>query len=560
MHLLAGLLDAMPPVARAVLLLSIVSAAGLALGQLKLRGVGFGIGGVLFAGIAMGHFVKVVGLQLDPAVMDFVRDFGLVLFVYTVGVQVGPGFFATLRRSGLVLNGLALLMIVASGVVAVLLAVGLKIPLPAVLGLVSGAVTNAPALAASQQVLREVGADAQAVVLPGLAFAVTYPFGIAGNLLAMSLVRIVFNIDPAADAAAFDARRRAAAQALDGMDLLVRNDSLEGVHLRDLTLLRDLGVVPSRLLHEGKLVVPSGGLVLHKGDVLHVVGTRAALQQAKLLFGGEAEQRVTTTRGTDLKWERVVVTHSKVLGMRLAQLAVAEAYGVVFSRVNRAGVELVPTSSLKLQFGDILTVIGRPEDIKGAAALLGNSERRLQQVEMVPVFIGIALGAILGSLPLFVPGLPAPLRLGMAGGPLIVAILLSRLGNLGPLVWFMPPAANLALREIGIVLFLAVLGVGSGGRFVETLASGAGWPWMAWGGLVTLLPLLLTGAVARGVFKLDLFTICGVLAGAQTNPPGLSYANTLGNSEAPALAYATVYPLAMCLRILSPQLMVLLLW
>jgi putative transport protein len=256
----------------------------------------------------------------------------------------------------------------------------------------------------------------------------------------------------------------------------------------------------------------------------------------------------------------MVVTSNAALGKRLAELGLSNGGQAVVSRVNRAGVELVPNPALRLQFGDILTVIGRPDAIRAAAGLLGNSERRLQQAEMVPVFIGLALGAILGSLPIALPGMPAPLKLGMAGGPLIVAILLSRLGNLGPLVWFMPPAANLALREIGIVLFLAVLGVASGGRFVETLAGGAGVPWMAWGALVTLLPLLVGGVIGRAVLKLDLFTLCGVLAGTQTNPPGLSYANTLGHSDAPALAYATVYPLAMCLRILAPQLLVLMLW
>ncbi|WP_254434787.1 putative transporter [Magnetospirillum sp. UT-4] len=554
------LLAAMPPVARAVFVLSLVAAAGLALGQVKVRGVGLGIGGVMFAGIAGGHVAHRAGLDLSPETMDFVRDFGLILFVYTIGIQVGPGFFAALRRTGLALNALALLMVGLSVAVAALLHLTLDLPLAAMLGVFSGAVTNAPALAAAQTVLREVGAPAAQLAIPGLAFAVTYPFGIAGNLLAMGLIRGVFRIDPAAEAAAFEARRQAEARALETLDVVVRNESLVGERLGGLTLLPSLHVVASRLLRDGRLSVPTGETELRHGDVLHLVGPGPSLRQARMLFGGEAAVGLTTTKGSDVKWERLVVTANGVLGASIAELNLTDTIGVVISRVNRAGIELAPAAALKLQFGDILTVIGRPEDLHAAAARLGNSERRLQTAEMVPVFIGFALGAVVGSLPLFLPGMPAPLRLGMAGGPLVVAILLARLGNLGPLVWFMPPAANLALRELGIVLFLAVLGLGSGGRFVETLAGGSGLPWMLYGVLVTMVPLVVTGLVARAVLGLDLLTICGVLAGSQTNPPGLAYANALGVSQAPALAYATVYPLAMCLRILAPQILVLMLW
>ncbi|MGE5546248.1 MAG: putative transporter [Solirubrobacterales bacterium] len=560
MHLLAELFAALPGVARVTLLLSLVAAAGLALGQIKVRGVGLGIGGVLFAGIAGGHLAQVLGVKFNQEMMDFIRDFGLILFVYTIGIQVGPGFFAALRRSGLALNGLALVMVGLSIAVAAALPLVFGVPLVAALGVFSGAVTNAPALAAAQQVLREVGADTSALVIPGMAFAVTYPFGIAGNLLAMSVVRMAFRIDPKAEIAAFEARRRAEAQALEAIDLAIRNPSVDGVRLGDLTALRAVGVVVSRMMRDGRLDVPRDDVVLRVGDVLHVVGPRPALEQARIVLGGELANVSLTTKGTDIRWERIVVTENAALGKSLAELNLREALGVVVSRVTRAGIELVPTQALKLQFGDILTVIGRPDAITGAAGLLGNSQHRLQHVEFVPVFLGIALGAILGSIPIFLPAMPAPLRLGMAGGPLIVALALSRIGNIGPLVWFMPPAANLALREIGIVLFLAVLGVGSGGRFVETLASGAGLPWVGYGVLVTLIPLVVTGILGRAVLKLNLLTLCGVLAGAQTNPPGLSYANSLGSSEAPALAYATVYPLAMCLRILAPQVLVLLLW
>ncbi|MBP2296626.1 putative transporter [Azospirillum rugosum] len=558
-ELFAAIFQGMPPIARVVFMLGVTSAAGLALGHIKLRGVGLGIGGVLFAGIAGGHLAKQAGVTFDAEMLDFIRDFGLILFVYTIGIQVGPGFFAALKKSGLALNGLALLMVGSSILITALLVTTGLLPLGSGLGVFAGGVTNAPALAASQQVLKEVGAESAAMALPGLAFAVTYPFGIAGNLLAMAAVRAVFGIDPQAEARGFEAARRAEVAALETMDIAVRNLSVHGVRLAELTVLDSLGVCVSRLLRDGQLRVPTGDTRLACGDVLHVVGPRLKLEQARMLLGVPADVRLTT-QGSDLRWERIVVTANAVLGKSIAALNLKGVCDVVVSRVTRAGIELVPDAALKLQFGDILTVIGKPDDLRAVARIIGNSERRLQTAEMIPVFVGIALGAALGSIPLFLPGMPAPLRLGMAGGPLIAAILLARLGHVGPLVWFMPPAANLALRELGIVLFLAVLGIASGDRFVETMASGAGLPWMAWGVLVTLVPLLLTGLVARGVMGLNFLTICGVLAGAQTNPPGLAYANALVTSEAPALAYATVYPLAMCLRILAPQLLVLMLW
>ncbi len=559
MDVITNLLVAMPPIARVVFMLGVVSAAGLALGHIRIRGVGLGIGGVLFAGIAGGHVASVTGISFNAEMMDFIRDFGLILFVYTIGIQVGPGFFAALRASGLKLNALALLMVALSVAVSAVLAVSGALPLGVTLGVFAGGVTNAPALAATQQVLTEVGADASVMALPGLAFAVTYPFGIVGNLLAMALVRIVFRIDPQREAQAFDAERRRELAELHTMDVAIRNPSIDGLELRRLSTLPSLGVVASRLLRDGTLVAPKPETVLQVGDVVHLVGPRLRLEELCRLLG-EPSDVTLTTRGTDLKWERLVVTGNAVLGRPIAALNLQGLYGVVVSRVNRAGVELVPNAALKLQFGDILTVIGRPDGLAAVAQLIGNSPRRLQQVEMVPMFLGIALGAIVGSIPLFLPGMPAPLRLGLAGGPLIVAILLARLGHLGPLVWFMPPAANQALREIGIVLFLGVLGIASGARFVDTLASGAGLPWMAWGVLVTAIPLIVTGLLARGVLKLNFLTICGLLTGAQTNPPGLAYANAVAVSEAPALAYATVYPLAMCLRILAPQILVLMLW
>ena len=556
---LLDLFNGLPDIARIMLVLSAVAAAGLALGQVKLRGVGLGIGGVLFAGIAGGHLAKALGVTFDPHVLHFLREFGLILFVYTIGIQVGPGFFAALRKSGLTLNALAASLVGLGVLVAVAIHLIGGVPLPAVLGIFSGAVTNTPSLGAAQEILREVGATAAEINTPSLGYAVAYPFGIIGILIAMGVVRVLFRIDPAAEAEAFERARRAEVESLETLDVAVRNPAVFGMPLRDAQLFGDHGVMVSRLLREGRLQVPHPDTTLRQGDVVHLVGPRAKLERMKTDLGQEAEVTLTT-KGTDMRWERLVVTSEHVLGKTIGQLNVADAHDVVISRVNRAGVELVPTPALHLQFGDILTAIGKPSDLQRVAGLMGNSARRLQQVEFVPVFLGIMLGVILGSIPLYLPGMPAPLKLGLAGGPLVAAILLARIGHLGPLVWFMPPAANLALREIGIVLFLAVVGLLCGDRFVETLVHGDGLLWIGCGALVTLIPLLIVGLYARAVKRLNHLTICGLLAGSMTDPPALAFANAMSPSEAPSLAYATVYPVVMFLRILAPQVIVLFLW
>ena len=432
--------------------------------------------------------------------------------------------------------------------------------LPVVLGLFSGGVTNTPSLGAATQVLADVGATEAERALPGLGYAVAYPFGICGILLSMVLIRVVTGQSVTAAAAAFDERRRKEVDSLGTMDLVIRNANLDGALVRDVPGLLNHGVVASRMMRDGELSVPGPETRLATGDVLHLVGQRDKLKGMRLVLGEEAKGISLTTKGSDLRWERLVVTSTHVLGKSIAALNIQDAYGVAVSRVTRAGVELTPTPGLHLQFGDILTAVGRPDDIKEFAKTVGNAQRALQQVQMLPVFLGIALGVLLGSIPIMVPGLPAPLKLGLAGGPLIVAILLSRMGNIGPLVWFMPPSANHALKDIGIILFLAVVGIKSGDRFVEVLVEGDGLVWMAYGALITLIPLLIVGFVAQVVMKLNYLTTCGLLAGSMTDPPALAFVNNMTQSEAPALAYATVYPLVMFLRILAPQIIVLVLW
>ncbi|HDT1931909.1 TPA: putative transporter [Klebsiella pneumoniae subsp. pneumoniae] len=550
----------MSEIALTVSVLALVAVVGLWIGNVKIRGVGFGIGGVLFGGIIVGHFVDQAGVALSSPMLHFIQEFGLILFVYTIGIQVGPGFFASLRVSGLRLNLFAILIVILGGLVTAVLHKLFNIPLPVVLGIFSGAVTNTPALGAGQQILRDLGVPFEGVDQMGMSYAMAYPFGICGILLTMWLVRLFFRINVEKEAQRFEESSGNGHAHLHTINVRVENPNLNQMAIQDVPMLNNDNIVCSRLKRGELLMVLAPGTLIQAGDLLHLVGRPEDLHNAQLVIGQEVATSLST-RGTDLKVERVVVTNEKVLGKKIRDLHVKQRYDVVISRLNRAGVELVASSSASLQFGDILNLVGRPEAIDAVAAELGNAQQKLQQVQMLPVFIGIGLGVLLGSIPLFIPGFPAALKLGLAGGPLIMALILGRIGSIGKLYWFMPPSANLALRELGIVLFLAVVGLKSGGDFVATLTQGDGLSWIAYGIFITAIPLLTVGILARMLAKMNYLTLCGMLAGSMTDPPALAFANNLhATSGAAALSYATVYPLVMFLRIITPQLLAVLFW
>lgn len=550
----------MSDIALTVSVLALVAVVGLWIGNVKIREIGFGIGGVLFGGIIVGHFVDQAGITLSSPMLHFIQEFGLILFVYTIGIQVGPGFFASLRVSGLRLNLFAILIVVLGGLVTTLLHKIFAIPLPVVLGIFSGAVTNTPALGAGQQILRDLGEPFSVVDQMGMSYAMAYPFGICGILLTMWLVRLFFRINVDKEAQRFDEQAGSSHSHLQTINIRVENPNLNHMAIQDVPVINSDNIICSRLKRGETLMVPSPTTIIELGDLLHLVGEAADLHSAQLVIGKEVETSLST-RGTDLKVERVVVTNEKVLGKKIRDLHYKQRYDVVISRLNRAGVELVASSNASLQFGDILNLVGRPAAIDAVASDLGNAQQKLQQVQMLPVFIGIGLGVLLGSIPLFIPGFPVALKLGLAGGPLIMALILGRIGSIGKLYWFMPPSANLALRELGIVLFLSVVGLKSGGGFVETLVHGEGLSWIGYGILITGIPLLTVGILARVLAKMNYLTLCGMLAGSMTDPPALAFANNLhATSGAAALSYATVYPLVMFLRIITPQLLAVLFW
>ncbi|HAH05293.1 MAG TPA: putative transporter [Elusimicrobia bacterium] len=535
-------------VAQAVIVISLVAALGLALGNIRFFSLNFGIAGVLFAGILFGHF----GVGINPEVMEFLREFGLILFVYTIGMQVGPGFFSSLRKEGLKLNALAAAIVLLGVAATVLISRLGGIDMAAAVGLYSGAVTNTPSLAAAQQALMELpGLGEELAKQPGIGYAMAYPFGILGVILAMILARLLFRVDVAAEAAAgADEGPSAAIQSVT-----VENRNLEGLPLSRIPLVDELGVRISRVMHEGVVSVAQPDTLLHLGDTLLAVAPREKMDELVMLVGRKSEVDLRTLP-SKVSALRIIVTRAEVLGKTLQELDLEHRYGVVVTRAARADIQFVVSPGFSLHFGDALQAVGEEESLKKVSELLGNSPKALSHPQLIPVFVGIALGVVLGQMPLHLPGLSAPVRLGLAGGPLVVAILLSRIRRIGPISWYMPISANFMLRELGIILFLACVGLKAGDRFWETLSRGDGLFWMACASLITFLPLAIVTLVARLKFKLNYLTLCGLMAGSMTDPPALSFANSLAPSGATSIAYATVYPLVMLLRVVSAQIIV----
>lgn len=541
------------PIAHAIGLISAVCLAGMVLGSVKCHGIGLGTSGVLFAGILFGHF----GESIDHATLDFVKEFGLILFVFTIGLQLGPGFFAALRKQGVKWNLLAA-AIVLMGVAGAPLAgwVGGFDP-AAVIGLFSGASTNTPSLGAGTQALGSVpGIEAQRLALPALAYAVTYPTAIVGIILSLLLLKGLLRINLEKESADYAARNFAQHEPLERRTLVVTNPNLEDLALAEVPGRLEAGVTFARLRRGEETVVASGDMPLRMGDRLAVVGTKAGIAKIERVIGEHAEEDLIMS-GKGISFRRVVATDRHVLGKTIGELGLDARHHVAVTRVTRADLEMTAVPGLRLQFGDKLQIVGRPEDLDEATRVLGNSMRDLNETHFIPVFIGLLFGILLGSMPFFLPGIPQPVRLGLAGGPLIVALLLGRIGRIGGQVWHMPENTNLAFREFGIALFFAAVGLAAGERFFETVFSTTGLQWLLGGLAVTVIPLLLAGLFARFVWKINYLDLSGLIAGSMTDPPALAFATNLAGSNAPAVAYATVYPLTTLLRILSAQMLVI---
>lgn len=546
-----------PSVAQQVIAIALTASIGLMVGKIKVKGISLGGAGALFVGILLGH----LGLRVEGNVLHFIQEFGLILFVYTIGMQVGPGFMDSIRRHGLVLNVLST-GIVLLGVITTLCLyffTDMHNNVPVLIGMLCGAVTNTPSLGAANSAFAAAGVDTS---LTGIGYAVAYPFGVIGIILVMILMRVIFRQNPAKAAENYAKDIAANAKEIESCSLTVDNPNLFGVTLKDIPDLISSGVVVTRLLRNGNITTPNGNTVIVEGDKLHIVGMPEAVAAMEKIIGHRLEKpitHVTSNADKPIVVKTILVTNKKILGRTIESLALAERYGVNISRVVRSGFKFTGRLDLRIKFADKLRVVGTAEGIEAAEKELGNSLTALDHPEILPAFLGIFLGVIVGSIPLALPGMPTPLKLGLAGGPLIAAILLSRKRKIGPLNFFMANSANLMLREFGLTLFLSCVGLNAGIKFFDVLLNGDGLYYMGLAAIITFVPLAIMATVGHLVFKVNFLSLCGVLAGATTDPPALAFANSQADSEAVNIGYASVYPLTMLLRILSGQVLAILL-
>jgi putative transport protein len=544
------------PVAHAIGALAFVCVLGMALGSLKFRGIRLGTAGVLFAGILVGHF----GNPVDQHTLQFVKEFGLLLFVFTMGLQLGPGFFATLRRQGIRLNALAAAVVLLGAMVAAFIGWLAGFDPAAVLGVFAGGSINIPALGVATETIGTFpGIAPDRVALPALACAVAYPIAVVGSIGVLLLVKRLFRIDAVREAAEFAEKNRRKIEPLERRTFVVTNANLDGLRVDAIPGRIESHVTIARVRGANRTVPATDATVVHQNDRLAVVGTRADLDRFELIVGRQSGEDLVLAE-SNITSRRVAVTHRDVLGKTVAELNLDDRFGVAVTRVTRADIEMSAVPGLRLQFGDMLTIVGGDEDLEKAASAVGNSVKDLSQTQFIPFFIGIILGVGLGTLPIALPGLPQPVRLSLAGGPLIVGLILGRVGRIRRQVWHMPLNTNLAFREFGIALFFAAVGLEAGGQFFATAFSSIGLRWLLAGFCVTVVPLLLVGIFALGAWKMNFMDLSGLFAGSMTNPPGLSFATNLSGSDAPNVAYATVYPLTMLLRILSAQVLAIVLF
>lgn len=544
-------------IGHAIFVYCIVIAVGVILGKVKVLGVSLGTTFVLFMGILMGHF----GFSVEHNILHFIREFGLILFIFSIGMQVGPGFFSSFKQGGIVLNGLAVLLIFLNITVALGLYFGLHTTsITEMVGILSGAVTNTPGLGAAQQSLIEIkGADVSGALNEAMSmgYAAAYPLGVVGIILSMIIIKAVFRIR-------LEDETRSIEQETEDSQLKpfvethqATNKLIAGITVKRLNALIDRDFIITRLKRtDGTFIIPKSDTVIEENDLLLIV-TSVQDTEAFDLFVGPVVEMDWEAEPTQVISRRIVVTNSKYVGRKLGSLRLHVGYRLNATRVNRAGIDLLARPNLSLQIGDRITVVGGLDDINRLAARLGNSLKRLNEPNMFTMFIGIMLGILLGSIPLMFPGMTVPMKLGLAGGPLIVAILISSYGYKIKLVTYTNSGANLLLRELGICLFLASVGIAAGKDFASTVFNAQGATWVGYGFLITLIPLLIVGFIARKKFALNYYTIMGLLSGATTDPPALAYANKTANNDAPAVAYSTVYPLTMFLRVISAQLIIL---
>ena len=546
-------------VAHTLLIYALVIAIGVILGKVKIFGVSLGVTFVLFCGILFGH----LGFSVDAPTLRFIQEFGLILFIFSIGLQVGPSFFSSFKREGIQLNGIAMLIVALNVVVAFCIYfIAGNISITDLVGVMSGAVTNTPGLGAAQQAIIETVGDGSGTINESmsLGYAAAYPLGVVGIILSMVLLKAFFKINVAKEAEAIEREKEDSQLKPHVITYQVTNKLIYDIPVTRLHAIIDHNFTISRLKRaDGTVEIPQGETVIRKDDVLRIVMSAHDQDIFDAIIGPHVDfdwQMETEPKGIVSK--RIVITQNELNGRKIGSIRLHEGYKVNVTRVYRAGVELLASPNLALQLGDRLTVVGREEDVDRLGKRMGNSYKRLDHPNLFTMFLGIFLGILVGSIPISLPGMSIPMKLGLAGGPLIVAILIGRYGYKLKLVTYTTTATGLMLRELGLCLFLASVGIAAGGRFVETILSANGAMWVLYGFLLTIIPLLIAVVVARGKLHLNYCTIMGLVAGATTDPPALGYANTTSGNDAPSVAYATVYPLTMFMRVLIAELIIIL--
>ncbi len=540
-------------IAHTVLVLSLVITVGIMLGKIKICGISFGITWILFVGIAAGHF----GMTVDHNTLHFIKEFGLILFVFSIGLQVGPGFFSSFKEGGIKLVGCAAAIVALGALTTYVIHLVTGTPIPTMVGVMSGAVTNTPGLGAAQQAY----ADASGINDPSIAlgYAVAYPLGVVGIIMTLIIIRFITRVDFAEENKALEAISSERTNA-DKLSVVFTNGALEGQNIAHLRELINRSFVISRIMHEdGTIVIADGDSVLKIGDRLRVICSADDSEAVVAFFGQQIEMSMEDwgqgqTPQSQLVSRRIIITKPSINGKRLSDLHLRTKYGINITRINRAGIDLIPYQGMELQMGDRVMVVGNEHAIEQVANVLGNSLKKLRQPQLLTIFFGIALGVLLGSIPLM--SIPQPVKLGLAGGPLIVAILVGRFGPHFHLVTYTTMSANLMLREVGLAMFLAGVGIGAGDGFVDAIVNG-GYRWVGYGVIITMVPILVVGLFARLKLKMNYYTLMGLIAGSTTDPPALGYANATAGNDRPAVGSATVYPVVMFLRVLTAQLLIL---
>ncbi len=542
-----------------ILCLTVTSFTGFLLGNLKFKGIGLGVGGVLFAGLIVGHFLDKSQILLNPEVLAFIREYGLILFIYSMGLQIGPNVFASFKKNGWAMNGLAFLVVAAGTLTAVVIFKCADIKLPILLGLVSGAVTNTPSLASGQQVLTELGFGVEALAQTSLAYALAYPFTIIGALFVYILLKVVMRVKVEDEVTSYEFKKAQDNPQMEAFNVVVNNPNFNNIEIGHFTKMVNNAVVVSRMKRGDEYLVPNPQTKMKVGDVLLLFGPKTYFSTVSLLFQLDPEHDLMVESADQIQSTTIRVTRPSRVGLPLKKIMGDGRHQWVISRVIRHGVSLPAQPDLELAFGDSVIAVGRTVNVLPLVRFLGNSSAAMNLMRFVPFFVGMTLGIFVGMIPIHIPGVSMPLRLGTAGGPLIVALLLSYRGSLGRLIFYMPPLAVGALKDFGIIMFLAVVGLASGGAFFQSLQDGEGLRLIGYGLIITIVPLILAGIYARVVMKMNYLSMCGTLSGSITNLSALSFINSLSTSDAGVLGYATVYPLVTGLRIISAQLLALLL-